>query len=111
MSGKGFCTSTSRPLVTSSYSRHASYADSNKPGPRAECTFIAHPMTIRDSSFSVTFAYLCENLRSLCVKILTHFQEPHGLSTYCRPKESHPILTLSSIAPFAFVWKSVERSI
>src|SRR2546428_11148703 len=111
MSGKGFCTSTSKPLVTSSYSRHASYADSNKPGPRAECTCIEHPTTTCESSFSVTFAYLCENPCALCVKILTHFQEPHGLSMYCRPKESHPILTLSSIAPSGLVWKSVERSI
>src|SRR2546422_8790505 len=109
MSGKGFCTSTSRPLVTSSYSRHASYADSNKPGPRAECTFKEHPTTTCESSFSVTFAYLCENLRTLCVKILTYSPALHGLSRYYHLEESHPILTPSSNALFVSSSESIAQ--
>src|SRR5216683_2338186 len=41
---------------SSSYIRHISYALSSNPGPTAECTFIAAPMTACPISSSITFA-------------------------------------------------------
>ena len=39
----GCCCATSNPISTNSKAKQASYADSNRPGPRAVCTFIAAP--------------------------------------------------------------------
>src|ERR1019366_136693 len=50
--GKPTCNCTLNPLSRNSYARQPSYALSRRPGPSAECTFMAAPMIALEISLS-----------------------------------------------------------
>jgi hypothetical protein len=56
--GSGFCRSMFKPLASNSKLKHASYADSSRPGPSSRCTASEAAMISYVSAFSRSFMRL-----------------------------------------------------